>query len=984
MQTPTAADDDGILLPFERLDPSRRSFLRLAGFGVAAALLEGCSRTPASQLVVPAYGDEGVVPGRAYRLATVCDACPAGCGMLATCKDGRPVKLEGLPGHPSSKGGLCAVGQADLLALYDSKRFAGPRRGTLASTWGETDPAVGAALDAVRKQGGRVRILTGTRHGPSESAAIARFLATFKDGRHVVYDALSASAVLDAHLATHGVRALPRYVFDRAETTVSFESDELATWVSPVEFAAGFAEGRRRGFDGRRPRRWQFEARVSPTGDAADERRMLAPWEVSAAVVALRDAVAAKAAGVPVAVPDDAPQAAALRRAADDLWASRGRSLVVCGRNDVALQTVVNDINERLGAYGSTLDLARPSRCRTGSDGAAETLRAELEAGQVDVLVVAGCNPVYDLPGADRLGGAIREAKLLISAAAAPDETAVLADWTCPEPHALESWGDAEPVQGLFSVRQPTIPPLRDARTLRATLSRWSGDERSDRDLVRETWATQVYPQVPGDPTFDRFYRRALTQGFVQTAEPPSRSPQFRPEGVRRPAPEPAPAEGALGVLLYASTALSDGRHAHNAWLQELPDPVTRVAWDNYASLAPSTAARLGFVDGDVVRFSAEDGAAPLELPVRIQPGQHPGVVAAALGYGRLGTDRFSSFDPTWWEGRATVGQGGVVGVAVASWLRSVDGAVRNDARTTRLSATGRRLELASVQDHHSLEIPPALAPPGGEVRDVARSITVAESAHAGAHHAGKEPSLWPDDHATTGRSWAMTVDLDLCTGCAACVVACQAENNIPTVGRDEVLRHREMSWIRIDRYASGDGDDLETIRQPMMCQHCANAPCEAVCPVLATVHSAEGLNQQVYNRCVGTRYCANTCPYKTRRFNWFDYPSHGELENHALNPDVTVRTRGVMEKCTLCVQRIEEGKAEARRAGRPLRDGEIRTACQQSCPTQAVVFGDIRDPTSVVARQARDGRSYRALEELNVAPAVRYLSRVRNPAGKG
>jgi Fe-S-cluster-containing dehydrogenase component len=969
--------DDDVVLPFERADATRRSFLRLAGFGVASTFFASCSRAPESKLVVPAKGLGGATPGRSYRVATACDACPAACGVLATCRDGRPIKLEGLPGHPTSAGGLCAVGQADVLSLYDSKRFATPRRGGVAVGRAAADRALAEAFDGLARSNGRVRILTGTRNGPTELAAIESFLKRFADGKHVVYDALSASAILDAHARTHGERALPAYRIERAETLVVFEADPFGTWIDPVRFGAARAEARRRGFDGRRPRHVQFEARVSPTGDCADVRRTLAPSDLPAAIVALRDAVVDLSRGGEGRVPDAAPQAKFLADAARALFASKGRSLVLCGRDDVAVQTVVNEINHALDGYGATLDLARASRARLGSAADLETLRVELDNGAVDALIVAGANPAYDLPGEGALGGAIRKAKLLISTAPIEDETSALADWIAPEPHALSAWGDAEPIEGLFALRQPCAPVLRDAATLPVSLSKWSGANETDESLVKKVWKERVWPRVGGGGSFERFFKKAAAAGFVAASGGEGSQPRFRQEGVLVPELGAAPPKGAYELVLHPNVSMGDGRHAHNPWLHELPDPVSRVAWDNDVSAAPATAKALGLSAGDVVRLTSDDGVASVELGVRIQPGQREGVLAAAIGYGRAGTDRFTDVGPDWFEARPTVEIGGVVGVSVARF-----GAVAKDgARFVRVAKTGRRRDVACVQEHHSLEVPAHLAPRGGAVRDAAREIKAGQTPHYVDMAAGL--SAWPQDHVGP-RRLGMAVDLDACSGCGACVVACQAENNVPVVGRDEVRRNREMSWIRIDRYASGDGDDLRTIRQPMMCQHCGNAPCEAVCPVLATAHSADGLNQQVYNRCVGTRYCANNCPYKTRRFNWFDYASRGDLENHALNPDVTVRSRGVMEKCTMCVQRIEDAKAEAKRLGRPLQDGDATPACAQTCAARAIVFGDLADPNSAVSALAREPRAYGALDETGVSPGVRYLALVRNDGREG
>jgi molybdopterin-containing oxidoreductase family iron-sulfur binding subunit len=429
-----------------------------------------------------------------------------------------------------------------------------------------------------------------------------------------------------------------------------------------------------------------------------------------------------------------------------------------------------------------------------------------------------------------------------------------------------------------------------------------------------------------------------------------------------------------------------DGRHAHNAWLHELPDPVTKVTWDNYACLSPAAAARLGIEDGDLVRIELGKGASAksLELPALIQPGQHDSVVAVALGYGRVDTERFARIGPRWVFGRTSVGADGRVGGNAAPLALLADGLIRFERSSARIVRTGEKHELASTQEHHSLSAPQNVAPRRAELRPIVQETTLAALVSGIEEHTAKlghdtHPDLWPDDHPPTGHRWAMAIDLSACTGCSACVVACQAENNIPVVGKDEVRRKREMHWLRVDRYYADHGGGVDVAFQPMMCQHCDTAPCETVCPVLATVHSEEGLNQQIYNRCVGTRYCANNCPYKVRRFNWFDYPREDRLQNLVLNPDVTVRSRGVMEKCTFCVQRIQEAKIEARRKGERLADGAIRTACEQSCPAGAIIFGDLNDPGSRIAKLAASGRAYRVLEEFNFRPAVHYLKLVRN-----
>ena len=965
---------------------SRRSFLGLAGFSVATA---ACSRPPARKALALMVPDQTVVPGRGYRIATTSTACGAGCGVLAHCRDGRPIKLEGNPEHPVSRGGLCAVCQASILSLYDGHRLRGPRLAGAASDWATVDAALVSRLDELARQGGVVRVLSGTLNGPSTLAALSAFVQRFTDGRHVMYDALSASALQDAQQELYGVRALPRYRLERARVIAGFEADFLGTWFSPVEHTAGWRDGRQPDADPPRwVRHWHFESRLSPTGALADERLRTAPSEVGPLLAALCLALSRRAGqSVPLAEPVLRPVLAdATARLADELWSARGECLVLCGRNGLAEQKLAALANHLLGNEGRTLDLAAPSLQRRGDDRALAALREELLGGRVDLLLVHGCNPAYDLPG---FGEALAAAGTLVSTAPLPDETSLLAGFECPEPHDLERWDDAEPVAGVFALQQPTLPALRDTRTLRASLARWAGDPRDDHELLVDHWRRELHPRAADGRSFDDFLYGTQQTGFAELPSDHAAAPgALRMAAVSDPAPTTALPAGRLALVLHARVGLLDGRGAHNPWLQELPDPITKTTWGNEACLSPDTAARLGIADGDVVELGTEDGTS-IVLPALVQPGQHDDVLAVALGQGRLGTDRFAGVGPDWLEGRPTVEAGETVGVNVAPLLSLGAEGLVFDGRPVDVRLTGLRDPLACTQDHHRLEVPEHLAPRGGEVRDAVRELSLvalAGGAHAGEAGHGSEHDLWPDDHANDGPRWGLAIDLAACTGCSACVVSCQAENNVPVVGRDEVRRHREMSWLRIDRYYRGDGDALRVAHQPMLCQHCGHAPCETVCPVLATVHSAEGLNAQVYNRCVGTRYCANNCPYKVRRFNWFEYAREDRLQNMVLNPDVTVRSRGVMEKCSMCVQRIQVGKAAARREGRPLADGEIQTACQQSCPSRAIVFGDLSDPASAVSRAMTGPRAYTVLGELNTRPGVGYLARVTSddPGAEG
>ncbi len=981
-----------VLLPGNDSEPSRRAFLRMTGFGIASATLSGCSRAPAGKLIPYLNGSETITAGRSYWVATTCAGCSASCGVLARCRDGRPVKLEGNTKHGLSKGGLCSVGQSEILSVYDSKRLALPVSEGSTVDWATADRDMQRKLEEVRAKGGNLRLLTGTVHSPSTLSAIGRFLETQGNAEHIAYDALSVSALQEAHLETHGVRAVPAFRFDRARTVVSFGADFLGTWISPVQFASDYAAarqpdksdgGERRGDgQGAMSQHIQFESILSLTGSAADVRTRLAPWEEAGALAALCDSLEQKAGSASRMQGKlaECRTAEPIQSAAAALWKARGQALVVAGANDLQVQRLAAYANHLLDSYGSTLSMARPSLQARGSDRDLMRLQVELEAGQVDLLIIADANPAYDLPKS--FSQALLKAGSLVVLSSGLDETSAMAGLRLPSAHALESWNDAEPETGRLALCQPTLPAVRKSRTLRHVLSGWMGDARGDRDLLRAYWqdsGLHTKYATPGQ-SFQRFFDQVLHDGYVEMVEAAA-EPAFQLASIQAPASIEPPT--GLTLVLYPKVSMLAGSHAHNPWLQELPDPVSKITWDNYACVSPERAEQLSLQEGDVVRIAVPDTEGVMELPLHIQRGQHDDVVAVALGYGRLGTDRFAGVGPDWIEATATIESGQTLGVNAAPFSEFRSGQLRRLRIGASIAPTGAHASLASVQDHHSMEVPPHVAPKRGKTRDVVQTVEFddyrAHPEHAVHEHPPSESDLWVDDHEAKHHHWGMAVDLASCTGCSACMVSCQAENNVPVVGRDEVLRHREMHWMRIDRYLDGDDDSISVAHQPMFCQQCDNAPCEGVCPVLATVHSSEGLNQQVYNRCVGTRYCANTCPYKVRRFNWFDYPREDELQNHSLNPDVTVRSRGVMEKCSFCAQRIQEAKSEAKAQGLPLADGDIKVACQQSCPTSAIVFGDTNDPESEVSHLMARQRSYGVLTELNVKPSVRYLARVRN-----
>ena len=940
--------------------PGRREFLKLTGIGAAAALA-ACRRLPVEQSLPYLVPPEDVVPGVPVRYASTCTACPASCGLLVSCLDGRPVKLEGRPDHPLSGGGLCALGQGDLRGLYDAGRLRAPRLLGREAAWEEVDAHVEKALAELRGGTGRVAVLTTTIVSPTARAAVEAFLAPF-GGRLVEHDAEAkpVSALLDAEELLRGTPRLPYPELARTDLLVVLGADPLGTGWDPVGFTRAWAARRA---DGSRPafRHVQAEGCLSLTGAAADERLVLSAAERRALALALLRS-AAEASDDPAA-PAVAAALAGLPPAADgalaaELGAARGRSLVLSGSDDVAEQVAVALLNRFLGNDGATVDRSRPSLVRRGRDGALSALLAAVEAGEVEALFVVGLDAVDQLPEGDRLAAALKKLPLSVAVTDRPTATAAACGVVASAHHGLECWGDAEPRAGVVTLAQPAVRPLFGTRPPWEPFLRWAGVPDADwRTHLKESWRTRLGAPADFEARFTEAVRsgRAPERAGVTAATAPflAAAAPVVPEAAVRlvggAASAPAPPE--LAVELLAEVGMRDGSRAHVPWLRELPDPLTRVSWSPCVRVAPDRARALGVSDGDVVRVETGSGRS-VTLPVRIQPGQHPSVLGVPVGYGRRDGD----------EGRAERN---------GYRLAAVDGThLVTSGLPARVARTGERVALPLMQ-------------PTGDThgRPVVRQVAARDERLEPAHHIAPA-TLWPERKPTSPK-WEMVVDLDACTGCGGCVVACQAENNLPVVGEDEIRRSRDMYWLRVDRYFLGDPAAPDVLFEPMLCAQCDNAPCETVCPVAATVHSEDGLNQQVYNRCVGTRYCANNCPYKVRRFNWFDYPVKEPVERLVLNPNVVVRSRGVMEKCTFCVQRIQAERIASRRAGREdWRGGGVETACQQSCPARAIAFGDGTDPEGEVARRKGSPRAFQVLEELGIGPAVTYLAKVRTRPG--
>lgn len=944
---------------------SRRDFLKAFGFTVAGTAVLASCKKPVEKAIPYLVKPEEVIPGTANYYASTYFEGNEYCSVLVKVRDGRPIKIEGNNLSPVSRKGTSARVQASVLDLYDDARYKGPLKKGEPVAWETADREIVASLQQMRTENRKVAFLTSTVISPSANMAISRFQTAYPNVQHVVYDAIPASGILMANRESFGMAAIPDLRFDLAEVIVSFGADFLGTWLSPVEYTVRYAEGRDLKRGKRMSRHYQVEAAMSLTGSNADVRIPVKPSQELPALKALLGLLRA-AAGE--STPDQAGQFPELKPVAEDLWNHRSRSMVVSGSNSKENQLIVNAINHLLGNIGKTVSFDRCLLTRQSTDEITGTFVQELLNGGFAGIIVAGANPVYDHPLGERLGEALKKLSLSISFSDRPDETSACCGWTCPMPHYLESWGDAQPKTGSFSLQQPAIRKLFDSRQYEESLLKWAGEEITAYDFIRGYWEKQLFPVQSIFSDFRSFWNDCLQKGFFET-EAPVAPVTYSDTGIPSAMDDTSSPIGEWEVILYESVAMGNGKSANNPWLQELPDPVAKISWDNFASVPVSWATDNQVANGDVITIGG------LELPVFVQPGQADQTIAVALGYGRKMAGKSGD----------GVGSNAYPLVDIKKGFRQYFAASGSPVKTAK------KYPLALSQTHHSME-----------GRPIIREATYAEWLENPA--AGNEIRKDHIKHATTlydkpefpGHHWGLAVDLNACTGCANCTISCQAENNIPVVGREQVQKRRIMHWIRIDRYFSGNEENPSVLFQPVMCQHCDNAPCENVCPVAATPHSDEGLNQMAYNRCVGTRYCLNNCPYRVRRFNWlqfvnndkFDYAANSDLGRMVLNPDVTVRSRGVVEKCTFCVQRIQEKKQNAKIEQRPLADGEIEPACVQSCPASALVFGDMNDRESKIFRLIGkssdpdipgDPRNYHLLEELHTLPSVGYLTKIRN-----
>ncbi len=928
---------------------SRRSFVKLLGASVALAGLGACINVPDEKMLPFVDQPPEVTPGVPRYYATSMVVGGYATGLLAESHAGRPTKLEGNPLHPASLGAAGIYEQASVLQLYDPDRLRGVRNDGKRATWEQFEQRVLAPVAQRTDGGAGLVIILEPTSSPLVASQLARLRALLPAVRVYFHDPLAPTGALEGAQRAFGAPLVTRYDFSAADVLVLLDADLLSNGPFHMRHARQVADRRRvlQPTDGM-SRLYVAETEPSPTGTIADERLRARARDVPRLLAALLGELDSVGATSGLSEREQGWVAAA----ALDLRASAGRSVVAVGERQPWMSHVLaHAINERLGNVGRTVSYAQSAILEAGSSAHdIGNLYASLQSQPADTVLVLGGNPVYTSPADVALREAISTVRDSAYLGLYLNETASACHWAVPQAHYLEGWGDSCAYDGTASLTQPLVQPLWGGRTTSELLAAMLGDPPGGRAQLRDQWR--------GTLTSDAEWDGALQRGFVENSALPPTSVTMAPDALPAAvaAASALTARNGMEIVFRQDASVRDGSFSNNAWLQELPDPLSKLTWGNAAIVSPATGARLNVETGNVLRLSYRDRE--LDLPALVLPGHADGSVSVHMGYGRKGAERVAR---------------DVGGNVYNLWTTAAPYA---DDGLSLTSVVGAQVKLAITQDHWAMEGRPAAL--GATLDEYRADPDFAKPK-------GRELSLYKPYDYDSGDQWAMVVDLSTCTGCSACVVACQAENNVPVVGKEAVLRHREMHWLRVDRYFGGDVADPTVAMQPMLCQHCEKAPCEYVCPVNATVHSPDGLNEMIYNRCVGTRFCSNNCPYKVRRFNWFNYNAElDETERLAKNPDVTVRDRGVMEKCTFCVQRIRRAQQAAMADGKRVEPGEVVTACQQSCPTNAISFGSLTNPDDTLVRRLAARRRYAALEELGTQPRVTYLARITNPAKPG
>lgn len=940
---------------------SRRNFLKWCGFTFASTAIATSCESPVKKAIPYLNKPEEVTPGKASFYATSFFDGEEYASVLVKTREGRPIKIEPNDLSTVTKGGSSARIQASVLSLYDrDNRYHHPLKEGKKISWEKMDKDMKQTLENASSDGKEIALVTPNIISPSTRKLLSEFKEKYPTVNWIPYDPISVSAMLDANKTSFGKRVIPSYHFDNARVIAGINADFLGTWLLPVDYTDQYIRNRKlEEGEANMSRHIQIESMMSLTGTNADQRMRVKPSEEGAVLVALYNELAKKAGQPPMQQNVQSP--VDITQLAEELYSNRKQALVVCGTNDYHHQLIVNAINQLLGSYGKTIDINTPINIRQAEDKAMPELMKRMENGEVSATVFYDVDPLYDYPDADKLKEALKNTDVSVTLTTQANDTSNETLYVGAVNHYLESWGDAEPVKGKYSLAQPAIRRLYDTRQLEEILLSWMEKEITYYDYLKKHWENTFFTDQDEYSGFRDFWSHTLQDGVFEPKPENEETPVYSDKDLTTSIQKAAKEQpsGELELVLYEKVGIGDGKHANNPWLQELPDPVTKATWDNYVCIPPAYAKKHGIETEDVVEVNG------VKIPALVQPGMADNVMAIAVGYGKHNTGKAASN----------------VGINAFPFIKYVDGYKQYTREGLTLKKTGEKYTLALTQSHHRME-----------GREIVRETNLETFV--------KDPeSIKQKKHDTTlykerefeGHHWALVVDLNACTGCGACAIACQSENNVPVVGKEEVVKKRIMHWIRIDRYYKEDENSPEVVHQPVMCQHCDNAPCENVCPVAATTHSNEGLNQMSYNRCIGTKYCINNCPYKVRRFNWYKYAGNdkygfnsaeekGQME---LNPDVTVRSRGVVEKCSFCVQRIQEKKEQAKLENRQLEDGEVTPACAQACPANALIFGDLNDPNSRVSQLLKSNRNYHLLEELHTKPSVSYMTKVRNMGAK-
>ncbi len=1038
-------------------DNSRRDFLKLMGFGFAAATLVACE-APVRKIIPYVNKPIEIEPGRANYYASSYVNGSEYCSIVVKTREGRPIKIEGNTESTITQGGVNTQVQASVLSLYDiarQKKFTNKGKNI---TRKAADKAIIKGLTSASK----IAIVSESVISPTVNAAIKEFKTAFTSAEHIMYDPISANGIVKAN---NGI--FPNYKFGKADVVVGFFADFLGGWGSSIEYTRDYATQRkvRRGKNAKNTmnKHYQFETALSLTGANADERIAIKPSEEPFYIANLFNLVASGT-GNSTLSSVKAVDSTELKAAAKALLSAKGKSLVVSASNDVAVQSLVRDINAMLSNVGTTVELANALLTKQGDD--AKMSNFIKSVAQYDAVIFLEVNPVYNHPKGADLAKGLAKVKLSVAISDRLDETSSLATYHTPSLHNLESWGDALPKSKTYSIVQPTITPIfenpkygYENRAAIESLLTWAGNATTSYDFVRKVAETTIYPSTSGFASFEAFWIELLKTGVVELGSVAKTEKvatvSVSAQEAYNTISSTYKATSGVELFLFANQSVGAGHQANNPWLQEVPDAISKVCWDNYIAVSPidmreSNLIEGGLEQGDVLSITINGAEA--KLPVVVQPGQKAGTISVALGYGRTKAGQLAGGLNE--EHKVNAEGIAAIGSDVYDFVATTNGTLNYSITGVAVTKDNTTRRIAQTQTHHTImgrdivresklaDYQKGEAKFGKQMEDRYQLwVTTAD----GEKHKPNTVDIWAPDpaspttdkdgklievktHLYPNHHWGMVIDMNSCIGCSACIVGCQVENNIPVVGKDEVIRRREMHWMRIDRYYTSvpeEGKDAAAIAksvddkkwtiggnkelekpsdyptkvtfQPMLCQHCNHATCETVCPVMATSHSSEGLNQMAYNRCIGTRYCANNCAYKVRRFNWFNYSDsrdtgrefmgvnvaqNDDLAKMVLNPDVMVRARGVIEKCSMCVQRIQSGKLDAKLNKRKVIDGEIQVACAQSCPADAITFGDMNDAESqiskVLAEEAAD-RKYHVLEELNVKPNVTYLTKIRN-----